>query len=45
MKAKKVRHQLFLDEAVSQRLEALAEKGPGYARYRDDAHAPAGKTD
>ena len=28
MKAKKVRHQLFLDEAVSQRLEALAEK-PG----------------
>jgi len=28
MKSKKVRHQLFLDEAVSQRLEALAEK-PG----------------
>lgn len=28
MKTKKVRHQLFLDEAASQRLEALAEK-PG----------------
>jgi DNA-directed RNA polymerase subunit beta' len=24
-------------------LEALAEKGPAYARYRDDAHVTAGR--
>ena len=39
-----LRKLVMLDAAEA--LEALAEKGPAYARYpRDEAHAPAGKAD